>query len=48
MIERGGSIVIRMQENVKQKTIEPLIKAAIADGTLVNTDEYDLYARLEH
>jgi transposase len=48
MVERGGSVVIRMLENVKQKTIEPLIKATIAAGTLVNTDEYDIYARLAH
>ena len=47
MIERGGSVVIRMLENVKQKTIEPLIKATIVSGTRVNTDEYDIYARLE-
>ena len=47
MIERGGSVVIRMLENVKQKTIGPLIKATIAKGTLVNTDEYDIYAHLE-
>jgi transposase len=48
MIERGGSVVIRMLENVKQKTIGPLIQATIAAGTLVNTDEYDIYARLKH
>ncbi len=47
MIERGGSVVIRMLENVKQKTIGPLIRATITAGTLVNTDEYDIYARLE-
>ena len=47
MIERGGSVAIRMLENVKQKTIGPLIKATIAAGTLVNTDEYDIYARLK-
>ena len=46
MIERGGSVVIRMLENVKQKTIGPLIQATITAGTLVNTDEYDIYARL--
>lgn len=48
MIERGGSVVIRMLENVRQKTIEPLITATIAAGTLINTDKYDIYARLEH
>jgi transposase-like protein len=47
MIEQGGSVVIRMLENVKQKTIGLLIQATIAEGTLVNTDEYDIYARLE-
>jgi transposase len=47
MIERGGSVVIRMLENVNQKTIGPLIQATIAAGTLVNTDEYDIYARIE-
>ena len=47
MIARGGNVVIRMLENVRQKTIEPLIKKTIAAGTLVYTDEYDIYARLE-
>ena len=47
MIQRGGEVVMRMLENVKQKTIEPLIKATIAPGTQVYTDEYDIYARLE-
>jgi len=47
MIARGGNVVIKMLENVKQKTIEPLIKKTIAAGTLVYTDEYDIYARLE-
>jgi hypothetical protein len=30
MIQRGGQIVINMIANVKQKTIEPFIKATIA------------------
>lgn len=47
MIERGGQVIIRMLANVQQKTIEPLIKASVAAGTLVYTDEYDIYARLE-
>ncbi len=46
MIERGGRVVIRMLENVQQKTIAPLIAKFIAPGTLVYTDEYDIYARL--
>ena len=46
MIQRGGDVVIRMLENVKQKTILPLIQSTIASGTLVYTDEYDIYNRL--
>jgi transposase len=34
-------------DNVKQKTIEPFIKDTIESGTLVYTDEYSIYARLE-
>lgn len=47
MIQRSGAVVIGMLENVKQVTIEPIIKSSIAAGTLIYTDEYDIYARLE-
>ena len=47
MLQRGGEVVIRMLENVKQVTIGPLIDQTIAKGTLVYTDEYDIYSRLE-
>lgn len=46
MIQRGGEVVIRMLENVKQVTIGPLIKRMIAEGSTVYTDEYDIYGRL--
>lgn len=46
MIERGGQVVIHMLENVRQKTIQPLIQETILPGTLVLTDEYDIYCRL--
>ena len=46
MLERTGEVVIRMLENVKQVTIGPLIKRTIAEGTLIYTDEYDIYSRL--
>ncbi len=36
-----------MLANVQQTTIEPIIGATVARGTLVYTDEYDIYARLE-
>jgi transposase len=36
-----------MLANVRQKTIEPIITGAVAPGTLIHTDEYGIYARLE-
>ena len=47
MMQRGGQVVINLLANVKQKTIEPLIKDTIMPGTLVYTDEYSIYARLD-
>ena len=35
-----------MLPNVRQPTIKPIITGHVAGGTLVNTDEYDIYARL--
>lgn len=46
MIQRSGQVVIRMLENVQQQTIEPLVKATIAAGSLVYTDEYGIYNAL--
>ena len=46
MIQRGGQVVIHMLENVRQKTIEPLIRETILPSTLVLTDEYNIYGRL--
>ncbi len=36
-----------MLANVQQATIKPIIKAAVTEGTLVHTDEYASYARLQ-
>ena len=44
MIQRGGEVAIRMLENVRQQTIEPLIKAMIVSGTMIYTDEYAIYS----
>lgn len=46
MLQRGGEVVIRMLENVQQATIAPLLRATIAPGAQVYTDEYDIYHRL--
>ena len=47
MIERGGQVVIRMLPNVQQVTIRPLIEGTIQSGSLIFTDEYNIYSRLE-
>jgi transposase len=47
MIQRGGQVVIRMLENVQQVTIGPLLKRVITSGTVIYTDEYDIYSRLQ-
>ncbi len=47
MIQRGGEVVLQMLPNVQQATIQPIITRTISSGSLVYTDEYDIYARLE-
>jgi transposase-like protein len=46
MIQRQGDVVIRMLPNVQQVTIAPIIQTTITPGTLIYTDEYDIYSRL--
>src|SRR4051794_588215 len=36
-----------MLADVRQATIRPVIEATVAQGSLVHTDEYGVYARLE-
>jgi len=47
MIQRGGYVVSHLLAHVQQKTIEPLIKDPMHPGTLIYTDEYSIYARLQ-
>jgi hypothetical protein len=42
MIQRSGELAIRMLANVQQVTIEPIMRATIAVGTVVYTDEYEI------
>ena len=46
MIQRSGEVAIRMLANEQQVTIGPLIRAIITPGSVVYTDEYDIYHRL--
>lgn len=47
MIQRSGEVVINMLENVQQATIKPLIMKTVMPDTLVYTDEYSIYNRLQ-
>lgn len=47
MIQRNGEVVLHMLANVQQKTIQPILKQTIQLGSLIFTDEYDIYARLD-
>ena len=46
MLQRSGQVVIQMLANVQQATIKPLIEQTVRPGTLIYTDEYNIYSRL--
>ena len=39
--------MIKMLANVQQQTIKPIIQENVTSGTLIYTDEYNIYDRLE-
>ena len=39
--------MIRLLENVQQTTIQPIIEKVVAKGSLIYTDEYNIYNKLE-
>ena len=41
-----ATTAMRMLDNVRQATIEPVIRATVAEGTRFFTDEYNIYDRL--
>ena len=47
LVQRNGQLVVRLLENVKQKTIQPIIEQIVAKGSLIYTDEYNIYNRLQ-
>lgn len=46
LIQRGGQVVLHMLANVQQVTIRPIIDKFVSKGTLIYTDEYNIYDRL--
>ena len=47
LLQRTGEVVIRMLPNVQQVTIHPVLTQLIQPGSVLYTDEYDIYNRLE-
>lgn len=46
LVQRDGCLVLRLLDDVKQKTIRPLIEKYVEPDTLIYTDEYKIYNRL--
>ena len=46
LIQRNGEVFIQMMPNVQQVTIKPVITKEVKPGSLIYTDEYNIYARL--
>lgn len=43
MIQRGGMVCIKMLDNVQKRTIQPIIRSKVKAGSIVYTDEYNIY-----
>lgn len=46
LVERGGLVRLQVLDNVQQKTIEPVIKNTVKIGSLIYTDEYNIYNKV--
>jgi transposase-like protein len=46
LVQRDGPLVLYVLDNVKQATIRPIIEKHVETGTLMYTDEYNIYDRL--
>lgn len=47
LVQRDGSLILRALDNVQQATIRPVILHSVQQGSLIYTDEYNIYDRLE-
>jgi transposase-like protein len=46
LLQRTGEVVIQILPNVQHVTIQPLITQSVAAGSLIYTDEYEIYDAL--
>ena len=47
LVERGGDIHCSVVRNVQTRTVQPIMEQAIAAGSTVYTDEYNIYNFLD-
>lgn len=47
LVQRNGELIMRLLPNVQQSTIQPIFEQFVEKGTLINTDEYAIYNRLQ-
>jgi transposase-like protein len=47
MLERGGRVKLHVVPNVKGKTLRPLVRAHVAKGSELHTDELQSYQQLD-
>ena len=43
LIQRNGEVFIQMLPHVQQKMIKPIITKTVVTGSMIYTDEYDIY-----
>ena len=46
MLERGGDVMTKVVPNVQKKTLQPIIKGNVEQGSTVHTDELKSYSGL--
>ena len=46
MLERGGDVMTKVVQNVRKKTLQPIIKGNVEQGSTVNSDELKSYSGL--
>ena len=46
MMERNGDVMTKVVPNVRRKTLEPIIRENVVEGSTVHTDELKSYGKL--
>jgi transposase len=46
LVQRDGLVCLPVLANVKQKTIKPIIKSCVQEGSVFYTDEYNIYNKV--